>query len=254
MVPIGPGDLADWFGYEMNREPPPAHRLAPPSVPAERALPVLRDGGVEVLDVHPESGAVSFLASPRFESAPFTAQGQLTPDGSDLLIAACMAADDRRYLRDPVVEGFDAPPSPVTEMRSRMVGDDMAVIGPGGRMLLVDDRPGLRGELIVRTRTGETADSDWRAPGEIAGGLLERMPEDVELHAALGYFEASRRERQEWLRPVVMLVLDHTAVDEEDLSWRHVVVEPATHVADLRLDAGLELWFDPEGGFDGAVR
>jgi hypothetical protein len=251
MLSIDPGDLDTWLGYEMNRAAPAALHLAPPGAVGERAVQVLAEAGVEVLGVHGQSGAVSFLLSGDVGIEPFSMRRRRDDGDDDLLVAACRAVDDRRYSRPPVVDALSAT-QPITELRSSIHAEDLPVIGPGGRMLLVDDRLGQRGELVVRTRTGEVAASEWRAPSEIVGGLVGRLPAAVELHVALGYFEASLRERQDWMRPVVMLVIDHTAVDEEDLSWRHVIVEPATHVADLRLDTGLELWFNPEGGFDAA--
>jgi hypothetical protein len=65
-----------------------------------------------------------------------------------------------------------------------------------------------------------------------------------------GYFEASKREAQRLLRPVLMLLIEHGQSEESefDVGWRRLVVEPATELEDAPPGAGLGLWYEPEGG------
>lgn len=241
MWELRPEELGEWFFERIASEPPPpAYTLAygteQAASPAGLQAEELQRRGIEVLSANPEFGSVDFLLPP--SPTAFS-------DRADALLAACRRIDEREYV---VGETDEEASGEGWEIRSLLPEAGLPVLGPGGGALMVAGAKRVYGTLTVRRRVGERPSEGWTAPGALSERVAGARAE-VELFAELGYFEASARERQRVLRPVVMVVLEHEADPEQelDVGWRRLLIEPATDLAELPASAGIDLWYEPEG-------
>jgi hypothetical protein len=83
--------------------------------------------------------------------------------------------------------------------------------------------------------------SRWRDPAPIVGSVMESAEDSpgVRIRFAFGYHESSKYERQQWLRPAFVFLLDQPSLDE-GIRWRIAIVQAATETSDLPPEAGLE--------------
>jgi hypothetical protein len=113
-------------------------------------------------------------------------------------------------------------------------------VGPGGRVRVSRWAEQWTVDVSVRGRD-DAVQSYWRDPTVVASGALAALreaPPDTRLRVAFGYYEASKYERQEWLRTAFVFLLDRHAVNEGP-RWRVAIVERATDSDDLPPGAGL---------------
>jgi len=118
-------------------------------------------------------------------------------------------------------------------------GDQVPVIGPGGRILAFALPNVVFADVVMRSR-GALLPARWRGVDEV----FARMPPYLSvsgtmLTPAFGYFEASKYERQELLRLVYAFLLEPLP-DAPGPHWRRLLVEPATTHSDLGEWVGLE--------------
>jgi hypothetical protein len=230
----------DWLGERMGGPPPPAYELVPwePDRGAPPQAMELWEHGLEVLDVDRRSGGIAFsMPAPLRTSA----------DGvEEALVAACRRADEREYFPEQAGQSE----ATMSALRSAIPGTGLRVVGPGGGVILVEAAEAIHGKLTVRRRGGEREAAGWRPPSELASRLRAAGAAEVALNLEIGYFEASSREEQRLLRPVVLALLDHEPSEANgfDVGWRQLWIEPATDLGDIPPDAGIGLWYEPKGG------
>lgn len=248
MRPLPWEDLDDWVARHLADRPPPVFQFRTPQEAVERFGQTagilafhlgqlgLRDAGRPV----EESGVIEFDLDISMSAVD---RGIL----EESLRMACREIDERAYIVN-VSEEADERAVVVLEITSRIVQEEGAwdVIGPGGALTLFRRGEYLVGDLVVRQRIGVWPErGGWRLPTDVAQRVRAlRTGSDVELMVDFGYFEASKYERQELLRPAYLLVVDRPQPEELGAGWRTVLVEPATSVPDLMPWAGLENWFE----------
>ena len=200
---------------------------------------------MEVVAADPRSGAVSFLLPGAIE------RGDVVGEFAAGLLAAATAADDRRYgwVGDSEQPGR----SGTAELRSHLAEVDLPVVGPGGRMLLVEAGEVVTGDITIRRRIGARSATAWRLPPRLPARVGAELDLDIALYVEVGFFEASKREVQDLMRPVLLMIVEHEAdsQDEFDVGWRHVLVEPVTEMDGVPPGVGIDLWYDPEGDLRG---
>jgi hypothetical protein len=125
-------------------------------------------------------------------------------------------------------------------------GNNIPVVGPGGRAIVYRQTNGsLVSEIVVRRREGELA-SEWKDVGDIVRRVQEISSgtETLDIWATFGYFELSKYELQLVMRPVFIFVVDgHSAVAGAP-DWRQTLVEPATYSSRLSDEEGLGAWIE----------
>jgi hypothetical protein len=154
------------------------------------------------------------------------------------------AAEDPRTLV-PVAEiGSEVI---AAEWQSRIAETDLPVIGPGGRIMIAREGNGTTAEIVIRKRDGYVT-SHWRSTDELMASLSRRIAQCATgaasiVDAEFGYFELSKHERQEWLRPAIMVSIELTITGDERIRWIETIVEPATEADGLNPADGLGSWF-----------
>lgn len=118
--------------------------------------------------------------------------------------------------------------------------EDVPSVGPGGRVTVYVSHGMTLADITTRVRT-ESMESRWRTPGEIAN-QFERITrgEFLETHVfgAFGYYEASKYERQSYLRTAFVFIIDRPT-SREGPSWRTSFAVAATESDGIPPDAGL---------------
>jgi hypothetical protein len=119
--------------------------------------------------------------------------------------------------------------------------EGMNVIGPGGRLVLYEGERTSTAVVSVRGRTTGVP-SEWRDAPSIAAIVEEAVDDSpragLRIRGAFGYYEASRYDRQEWLRPAFIFVLDQPKASEGP-RWRVAFTVPATHSDEVPPGAGV---------------
>ena len=138
------------------------------------------------------------------------------------------------------------------------------VVGPGGRLTFYETAKKLHVDVVVRNRIDEIA-SSWRTAEAIEQDLRTKMAaqgeidETAKLYGEFGYFELSKFETQNWLRPAFVFVVRRTAevegaplpAEHEDapagprrvtVNWHDTIAVAATTSDEVPLDEGLGSW------------
>lgn len=126
------------------------------------------------------------------------------------------------------------------ELESSIQDVGVPVVGPGGRVTLYSD---LRSaDVVIRARE-KLVLSKWRDPGDVARSFYREVEASAPTRICItfGYFELSKYEAQEWLRPVLILIADRTP-EAITPGWRYVAVEPATSAPRISDSSGLGSW------------
>jgi hypothetical protein len=136
--------------------------------------------------------------------------------------------------------------------------DGWPMVGPGGRLTFYDCQDHIDVDLVVRKRI-KSIRSQWRSSGEIVEDLRVKasrqatLGESSTICGALGYFELSKFEAQNWVRPVFLFYVTRSADVEatplEGTATRNIpvtrlstVAVAATSSAAIPLEAGLGSW------------
>lgn len=136
--------------------------------------------------------------------------------------------------------------------------DGWPMIGPGGRITFYDCRDHIDIDLVVRKRI-MSIPSSWRSTEEITEDLRNKasreaaLGESFTIYGTLGYFELSKFEAQNWLRPVFLFYvtrsgdveatpLEGTATRNISVTRSSTVAVAATSNAAVPLEAGLGSW------------
>lgn len=236
-------EIAPWVAYQQEHAATNgAYRVGGPELALVRMLeelPELRGSW----RMHPKSGAIDIdLNDVRPEAQPY-----------DLIYAVPARLDRRGVLESGSRQWqesgyrYEGVSSLVTDEFLLEV-DGLAPVGPGGRVIAYGNgswagrgRATLRNlEIVCRPRT-EQLGGVWRDPDQIAAGILNAFGPSEDgggvLLADFGYYEASKYESQDVLRPVVVAVLQGSGDGEP--RWRLSTVEAATDLYDEPPTAGL---------------
>jgi hypothetical protein len=230
-TPLAPDDVRAWIAGQRGRPAPDVFRLEDPAETAER----LGDRIGDFVTVRPDSGTLDFDFGP-IELDDWIA----------FLGAALEAVDPERRLyqwedlsEEELGASAEHPRAVVEEYLTSING--VSAVGPGGRITTYRHGGRISAEISVRGRRHGIS-SSWRHPTEIAAeavAAFEEAPSGTRLRVAFGYYEASKYERQEWLRPAFVFLLDRPET-EDGPRWRVAFVERATESDELPPTAGLE--------------
>jgi hypothetical protein len=236
--PSGP-DLDDegrwrsWIASGVARGGLPIYRLQFPEIDPDYAIP-RRVGpfGPSTSRRH-DSGVLEFWWPRHLEIAPL---GQF-------LVDRAVQEDSRILVPLPETRSEVI----AAEWESRIAELGLPVIGPGGRILIAHEATGTTAEAVIRKR-GETVFSRLRSTDDLIASLSRRIAQHPDgsasiVEAAFGYFELSKYERQDWLRPVFMVSIEITIPGDERIRWVETIVEPATEADGLGPAEGLGSWF-----------
>jgi hypothetical protein len=227
------GDAAVWI-YQTQAEIDPApeiFRLERPEDARERlgtvgphTYTVRRDSGTVDVDF----GGTDLVCLPTIA----TAAAEIIDEGRQVYRSTDLDDEERGSAPDqPRLVVYEALTS-IGGLRS---------VGPGGRITIYDVGERRTAELSIRKRTGGVS-SRWRNPTAILSAsvtALAEAPPGTRLRGAFGYYEASKYERQGWLRPAFVFLLDRPST-EDGPRWRVAFVEAATDSDELAPTAGLE--------------
>jgi hypothetical protein len=219
--------IASWRGSL------PIYRLTLPEIEASYANPRRVGALTASISRRPDSRILE-LWWPTREALP-TLSEQLT---------VMATAEDPRTLVRVAETGSEVI---TAEWQSRIAELDLPVIGPGGRIMIAREGNGTTAEIVIRKRDGHVI-SHWRSTDELMASLSRRITQCASgaasiVEAEFGYFELSKHERQEWLRPAIMLSIELTIASDQRVRWIETIVEPATEADELGPADGLGSWF-----------
>jgi len=238
MDPNDAGQLRNWIASCAWRGSLPIYRLKFPEIDASHA---------SVRRV----GASSASTSRRHDSGILELWRPEHPPTREALAAlsqrvrAMAAGEDQRTFVAAEQTGSEVI---VAEWESQIAELDLPVIGPGGRIMIAHEARGITAEIVIRKRD-ETVTSDWRSTDDLMASLSRRITQSTIgatsiVEHAFGYFELSKYERQEWLRPAFMFLIELTIAGDERIRWVETIVEPATEAGGLGPADGLGSWFE----------
>lgn len=231
-------EVRAWIAATEKSEVPPIYRLTDPDQ--------LKSSGIH----HFEKSFLPFAESTRqtdsgiLEIVFFDPKQYLDNPTGNLFASLTKIADseDRRSF-----SRLDTRPSDVVlgEMRSRVTDTtNLPVIGPGGRISVYREQQRIEADIVVRHRQ-RPVKSEWRDPEPVVrrlGAQILRERADVKITAQFGYLELSKYERQLWMRPAFIFVLEGSSSAEYRVPWQAVIAEPATVNQDIAINEGMGDW------------
>lgn len=230
--------LRDWIGHQARRKDLPIYKLAP-EVPA-LALP----SGARALQpsYFPQRLSASGLWRVVVGPSPGLGFEAASASGFQAIRDAGLAVDQRQENPRVSIESSVI----VRSVRSRLKEHDLPVLGPGGHVTAYQHEGELEIDVVVRKRAGampatvrpaeEVADFvERRIAGLSPGGPLPR------LWAGFGYFELSKYDRQQYLRPAYVVAVTFPDEDGSTL-FSSVLVEPASVSSQIPAAEGLGNW------------
>lgn len=231
------GQRRSWVASWTKRGGLPIFQLIFPAIEASYASP-RRVGAPDATTSRRSDSGILELWRP--EHLPTTEA--LVPLSQQL--AAMAAVEDPRTLVPVSDTGSEVI---AAEWESRIAQQDLPVIGPGGRIVIAREASGTTAEIVIRKR-GRTIASRWRSTDDLMAGLSRRITQCAPgaasiVQDAFGYFELSKYERQDWLRPAFMLLIELTVAGDDRIRWIETIVEPATETDEFGPAEGLGSWF-----------
>lgn len=221
-------ELRDWLGEQAKQEPPPFYRLGTTG----RLDQFKAAFGPDVdarLEFHtrPESGTVEVRIVGR--------AGFMRDDHQGVPFESIAGQIDRRTYTPT----GQPPASVLRESRSSLAESGIDVIGPGGRILVYHWPRPVAADLVIRKRL-DAFGGRWRALAELTDNIpLTAWPAGLFVTCEFGYFELSKYERQDLLRPVFLFSLE---IEIDGLSVRRSVAVPATAADDIAPEQGVGDW------------
>jgi hypothetical protein len=230
--------ISQWIAACLGRPPLPIFRVQR----QEHASPAefLRVSE-EIPNMFMRRQPVSGIPELRFQLDRDVLDSKVSPQQNFISIAYGIAErEDQRIFNDSEVR------STVIRMNleSSLPGVGIPVIGPGGRIIVAAEAGTLTADIVTRKRAEGVA-SMWRKHDDLESNLLRRIAERsgghriTELVGTFGYFELSKYERQEWLRPTFLVsvrMCTDSEVPGDSIEWADAIVEPAS------TSPGVEVW------------
>ena len=249
---LDPTGLNAWIGARLSGAPPPLYRLASVA-PTPAAVQQFPSANVTR---RTDSGVAELIVPGRFGPLPAAVPPWSTPVFPALAAvierAVAFAAEEDPGRRFSERERPD-PLAPYWEYRSLIppypAAEPIPVIGPGGRIAIHNaprgSEPGIEVDIVIRRRLAPLLPSIWRHADDIVAAVRDEIgsaASPVTIHAAFGYFELSKYERQDVLRPAFVFVLASEAAVSPLAPWQYTIVEPATESPGLLPGEGLGSW------------
>src|ERR1700723_1111289 len=230
--------LQDWLTGQMHNRSPHIYELVEPPATNE-ALGLF---SASPFNRRRDSGIAEFVLSKRSEFYSVNATDNLVKEA----IAFGRKEDPGREF-----EGVQAPDSQTAfqEYRSTIrpypgATSSTSVVGPGGRMTIYNDDRSTLVSIVARTR-GASHPSNWRKATDILDRIEDEIgpqPSTVSVHVTFGFFETSKYERQYWMRPAFVFVLQSKDKSEGRAPWQYTVIESATTSSMISITEGLGTW------------
>lgn len=223
----------------MRKEPPPIFRLAGPT---DR-------GSLDMLGFTPEQFPFEVRRSRRPDSGilqlQFPSSRRFVEQSPALIIQALARLASREERRSFLQVGESRSRLVLAQMASQLADTGgLPVVGQGGRITLYGGSEWMEADVVVRKRIGWLP-STWRSAEQIFRRISQQIAGetgDVEVWAQFGYLELSKYERQLWLRPVFIFVLQGFGMQDFRVPWQEAMVEVATVNEEIRGDEGLGSW------------
>lgn len=228
------GKLQDWIASQAKRGSLPIYPLKFPETYGSSATPRRVDVRGASTTRRPDSGILELWRPERLHADDRLAQE---------LIEMAVAEDPREFVR--VAEtGSEVI---AAEWESSIAEPGLRVIGPGGRIMVAHEARGTTAEIVIRKRDGAVT-SHWRSTDDLIASIARRIAERASgavsvAEATFGYFELSKHERQEWLRPAFMVSIELSIDGDERIRWIETIVEPATESFRIQPADGFGSWF-----------
>ena len=230
------GQRRDWITWWAQCGDLPIYELKFPAIEGSYASPRRVGATGASISRRSESGILEF-----WRSGHLSTREALAPLSQQL---STMAANEDPRTLAPVSETRSEVIA--AEWESRIAEQDLPVIGPGGRIMIAREASGTTAEIVIRKR-GAAIASRWRSTDDLMASLNRRITQSASgaasiVQDAFGYFELSKYERQDWLRPAFMLLIEFTIAGDERIRWTETIVEPATEATEVSLADGLGSW------------
>jgi hypothetical protein len=224
--------LYDEVAAFQKRPPLPVYRLVHP---AERSMPPGRLRGLSPLRQtrNPVSGTLEL----QWSASRNVRKSVESVESVESVIDGAISSEDSRQA----VPAQDEQTESVPLVRRTIITEhDVPVIGPGGRALLYADR---RSCDVVTRKRGMPAQTTWRPPNDVVADVLRAVDLRIaqKFHVSLGYFELSKYERQLWMRPSLLVVVDNRE-EEAGVEWRTTAVVALSDTVGISLHEGLGSW------------
>ncbi|HEY2955743.1 MAG TPA: hypothetical protein VGK89_10895 [Candidatus Eisenbacteria bacterium] len=228
---LRPEALRDWIATHTRSKAPPIFRLRAP----ERAK--AQEEWRRVLDATGRRRGRSGILE--IDLGPLTLETDISYS-MDMLHEVGSLEDPRSFheVREPDSHAF------LAQSESSLPEVGLPVIGPGGRITVTARGSQAAADIVVRRREEKVA-SGWRSTADLIEAVRRRFSvrppgeKIVEMYGAFGYFELSKYERQDWLRPAVVLSLKIAFAEDERIEWGDSIVEPVTVAENLAPREGL---------------
>jgi hypothetical protein len=167
------------------------------------------------------------------------------------LIHEILLRDDERRVGGRGVVSLSEGPRIVPTLLNLGGDGTLPALGPGGHVALHETADGIQIDILTRRRT-EALRARWRSPEAVAEDLFLGFGVDASTIAVgaltheFGYFELSKYEGQNVLRPAVVVRLDVPG-GEERVPLRVLSVAAASAHPDLDAAEGLGTWSSAGG-------
>jgi hypothetical protein len=226
-------ELESWIGTKFAEEPIPIFELTPPEQ-FPRLVQATPPESLQRMERRSESGTIEL----KLRMPERTAMTHVTDAFLEGLVRIANNEDNRSYLQS----AFPNSETVVTDLYTRILPENLPVIGPGGRVTVYREPDGAQVDFVVRHREKEIP-STWRQPTEIAESIRRRIPnyDEMIIQGNFGYYELSKYARQIHLRPAFLFLLDVSVSIEpaRRINWREQVVVAASTAKGLGLTEGV---------------
>jgi hypothetical protein len=225
--------LESWIAARTDRSSPPIFQLAVEERPFPKMNEAFYRPHVTLKRLY--SGAFEMNATTPREANFLPFRDRFLQDA--LQVASEADARDFNPVRASSSDTI------VAEFRTFLSRAQLPVLGPGGRVTVYREPENLHADVVVRS-TLNPITAQWRPIGEIVQRVRTRLEEHkyTQIHAGFGYFELSKYDRQSWLRPAFVFLLDIEFSANRNISWRETIVEAASTTSELGDFEGLGAW------------
>lgn len=234
------GEIANWTGERFQRTPPVIFKLAsdaPRGLLESSMLTSYQAAGMRVQH-REDSGTLEV----RLPKPLFMERAESLSIEAALSIAGGID-EGRSFASAPL----GATQVVRADVRSFLPEQGLPIIGPGGRVTIYDMGDHIQADVVVRNRT-KAVQSQWREASEVNDAVRTKIAEQgpfrdvAKIYGTFGYFESSKYEAQQWLRPAFLFFIERILVEDARVQWQSTLAEPATTSDEVPLDQGLGNW------------